>query len=376
MKVLITGGHLTPALAVIKERPKGMDVVYVGRKYALEGDSALSLEYQTITNLGIPFIVFHPGRLQRRFTRHTLFSLGRFPKGIWEAFRILKKEKPDVVLSFGGYVAFPIAVAASLLKIPVITHEQTLEVGAANALIAKLAIKVCVSWPSSEKFFPKEKVVLTGNPIVEQKPSQEMQALICHHKEKYPLLVITGGSLGSHAINILIEPMLDKLLAHFTILHQTGNAKQYGDYDRLVKKRNKMPYTFQERYLPTKFLAPDDMPYIYEQADLVISRSGINTVLTLLLANTPSLLIPLPISQRQEQLKNALLLRDSGLGEVLEQDSLTSETLFEAVLMMMRNKTVYKNKDLETMRSLHQHAAEHILRVVDGTKTYPIQAKT
>lgn len=376
MKVLITGGHLTPALAVIQAKPKDMEVVYVGRKHALEGDKAISLEYQTITALGIPFLSFHPGRLQRTLTPHTLPSLGRIPKGVMDAYFILRKEKPDVILSFGGYVAFPFAVAGAVLRIPIVTHEQTLEAGATNKLIAKLAEKVCVSWPSSEKFFPKKKVVLTGDPLLQTQPSPEIQQVLSQKKDTYPLLVITGGSLGSHAINLLIEPILEKLLAQFVVLHQTGDAKAYGDYDRLSKMRKKFPSTFQDRYLLTKFISPDDIPYIYEHANLVVSRSGINTVLHLLLSNTPALLIPLPFSQRQEQLKNALLLRDSGLGEVLEQTHLTAETLYEAIQMMQRNHAVYKNTDITAMRLLHLHAAEKILHVVYGTKTNSLQKTT
>src|SRR5437879_2705078 len=112
MKIAIIGGHLTPALAVIRALPKDADVVYIGRKYAMEGDKAESLEYQIITTLGIPFVILHASRLQRQLTRHTIPSLARMPKGMMEAFKILKKQKPDIILSFGGYVSIPVCFAA------------------------------------------------------------------------------------------------------------------------------------------------------------------------------------------------------------------------------------------------------------------------
>ncbi len=376
MKILITGGHMTPALAVIQELPKDAEVVYVGRKFALEGDSALSLEYQALTAMHIPFIIFQPGRIQRKMTRFTLPSLGRIPKGVWEAFGILRTEKPDVVLSFGGHVAFPICLAASLLKIPVVMHEQTLEAGGANHIISRFATKICVSWESSLRFFPKEKTVLTGNPLLPSKPSVEIQQILNKRNKKYPFLVITGGSLGSHPLNALIEPIIKLLLAKYTVLHQTGDAKEFGDFAKLEEVKSSLPYTFQERYILCKFINPSDIAYVYNMCDMVVSRSGINTVLTLLLENTPSLLIPLPFSQRQEQLKNALLLSEAGLGEVLQQAGLTSGALFGAIEHMMGKRESYTNTKYKELVALHKNAAKKIIQVVYGAKNNSLQKKT
>ncbi len=375
MKILITGGHLTPALAVIQALPKDAKVVYVGRKFGLEGDSAVSLEYQTITSMQLPFIVFQPGRLQRKFTRHSMPSLGRIPKGIWEAFKILKEITPDVVLSFGGYVAFPMCVAAAMLKIPSVLHEQTLEAGGANHLLSRFAAAICVSWESSQKFFPKEKVVLTGNPIIASHPSTEMREILAHTHKKYPLLTVTGGSLGSHPINELIESILPTLLAKYTIFHQTGDAKEFGDFARLQEFKSTLPYTFQERYIIRKFISPDDISFVYESSDMVVSRSGINTVLSLLLANTPSLLIPLPFSQRHEQEKNARLLQETGLGKFLQQENLTSDVLLREIEQMMEKRKTYTNVKRDQLLALHQHAAKKIIEIVYGTKNDRLQKK-
>lgn len=367
---------MTPALAVIEKLPKDAEVVYVGRKYPLEGDSAVSLEYQTMNERKIPFIEFHPARLQRKFTRHTFLSLRRLPKGMMEAFNILRHEKPDVILSFGGYVAFPFAVAGSVLRIPVVTHEQTLEAGGTNKLIGKFATKICVSFPSSIPFFPKKKTILTGNPVVSDSPSEEIKKLFSTVNTKYPVITITGGSLGSHAINMLVEPMLAKLLAKYNVIHQTGDAQEFGDFSLLENVRNSLPFTFQERYILTKFISPSDIAYVYKHSDMVVSRSGANTVLTLLLEDIPAILIPLPHSQRQEQMKNALLLKESGLGEVLLQDTITSESLLKAIEMMMEKKDAFHNKDISAMRELHANAAQKIIQVVYDTSSSRLQKKT
>lgn len=207
MKIAIIGGHLTPALSIIEELGDSAQIIYIGRKHAIEGDKAVSLEYSTITNKNIPFTEIKTGRFQRSFTRRTVPSLARIPIGLAQATVILKKFSPDVVVGFGGYVSLPVAIAAKTLRIPVVIHEQTLEAGGANRLIGKFADKVCISFDSSAKYFPKEKIILTGNPIRDG---------IIHPKKKFilethdPVIYITGGSQGSHFINHLISQSLTK----------------------------------------------------------------------------------------------------------------------------------------------------------------------
>ena len=145
MKILITGGHFSPALAVIEGiRPKD-DVLVVGRKHALEGDSGLSFEYEVAKKHSIPFVEISTARIQRVLTKHTLFSVLKFPVGLTQAFFILKKYKPDIVLTFGGYIAVPIAIASYVLDIPIVIHEQTQKAGLANRLIALFAKKTSPS---------------------------------------------------------------------------------------------------------------------------------------------------------------------------------------------------------------------------------------
>src|SRR3990172_7629361 len=144
MRIVIAGGHLTPALSVIEELPKDTDILYIGRKYAIEGDKAVSLEYQTITKNGIRFYVLKTGRIQRRLTRHSLSSFSKIPLGIGQSLYILKRFKPNVIVGFGGYVSFPVCIAGKILGIPIVIHEQTLEAGATNRVIGKIADKICI----------------------------------------------------------------------------------------------------------------------------------------------------------------------------------------------------------------------------------------
>lgn len=363
MKILIIGGHLTPALAVIDALPKDVEVVYVGRKHALEGDKAVSLEYQAITARNIPFEQIQTGRIQRTFTRHTISSLLKLPQGFFQAYKLIKKIKPDVIVGFGGYVSVPICVAGAIFKIPIILHEQTLEAGLANKQLAKFAEKICISWENSQQFFPKGKTVLTGNPAVAS--IFEQSSVTKSPKKSLPTLVIVGGSLGSHAINILIEGCLEQLLEKYTIIHQTGDAKTFGDFDRLEKKKSTLPEALQDRYTLIKFIDPQDIISTFASATLVLSRAGMNTVTTLLVLNKPALLIPLPISQNHEQKKNAHFFKEHGLGEVVMQSTLTPTKLFDVIHAMIKQIDQYQNtKDTKELQ-IHTHAAQQIVDIIN-----------
>lgn len=359
MKIVITGGHLTPALSVIEEIGEKAQILYIGRKYAIEGDKAVSLEYTTVTSRNIPFAEIKTGRFQRTLTRRTIPSMTKIPLGLAQALLILKKFKPDVVVGFGGYVSFPVALAAKTLKIPVVIHEQTLEAGGANRFIGKFADKICISFDSSLKYFPKEKVVLTGNPIREA---------IHHPKKKFqidstdPVIYVTGGSQGSHFINHLVSQALASLLDKYILIHQTGDSSEFRDFDKLSILKEGLNNNKRDRYIISKFYSPYEVGSVMKRADLVVSRAGVNTISELIVLEKPSYLIPLPISQKDEQLKNAEFLKKLGLGEVGNQKSLTPEIFVREVNAMMENLKEYKIKHFKS--HFPKNAATKIVEVI------------
>lgn len=337
----MTGGHLSPLLAVMDALPADTTVLVIGRKHALEGDKAVSLEYQALLDRNISFAEISAARLQRKWTQHTLFSLFKFPYGFFQAFMILKDFDPNVVLSFGGYIGLPVTLASFLLHIPVVIHEQTQEAGLTNRLASLWARKVCISWENSGRFFPRSKTVFTGNPVRKFRV-QSSEFRIVEKKEGLPVIYITGGSTGSHVINVLVEGCLENLLQNYRIIHQTGDAQKYRDFERLQKLKDSLGKMLKARYHLTKFVKPEDVGSIFSRADLVVSRSGINTIMELLFFEKPSLLIPLTFSADNEQLKNAFLLKETGLAEIAPQDSLNSGTLSELIALMIKNKNRYK----------------------------------
>lgn len=372
MKLLIVaggGGHFAPALAIIEKLPKEWDLLVVGRKYVFEGDQSLSLEYQTAKKLNIPYQPLTTGRLQRKFTRYTINSLLKIPIGLSQATSIITKFKPDVVLSFGGYVSVPITLASSILRIPLVIHEQTLEAGISNRLAAKFARRICISWEESRKFFPNNKTILTGNPLRKEFEMGDLRTdkFKKNHplsEEGEPTIYITGGSSGSHAINVLIEGCVTKLLQKYNIIHQAGESSQYKDFERLSEFRDSMPLELKSGYKLVKFIEPSKVADFLNKADLVISRSGMNTVTELIYFGKPSILIPLPYGQHQEQLKNALFMKKLGLAEIAKQSELTPEKLYLKIAEVFDNIDKYKSHAIESKKLIDINAADKIINVV------------
>ncbi len=359
MKIVVIGGHLTPALSVIEEFPKDVEILYVGRKYSLEGDKAISLEYATITKKGISFYELKTGRLQRKITRHTIPSLTKVPFGFARSLRMLHRFRPDVVLGFGGYVSFPVILAAKSLKIPVVIHEQTLGAGSANKAVAKFASKICISFDSSSKFFPKEKTILTGNPvrktILEPRSKFEISG-------KEPVIYITGGSQGSHALNSLVSATLSRLLDNYIVIHQTGDAQEFNDFGKLSILKEGLNNNKRTKYIVSKFFTPDEIGGILKASVLVVGRAGINSVSELIVLKKPALLIPLPYGQHNEQLTNAEFFKECGLGEVSIQKDLTPEVFITEIDKMIKKIDAYKLKGKED--KFPKDAAKKIIEVI------------
>ncbi len=336
MKLLITGGHLAPALAAIdylKKNNPEVEVIFVGRQFAQDGDSTISLEFKEITGRKINFFPIVTGRLTRIFSLKSFISLFKIPVGFFQAFKIISQEKPDVILSFGSYIALPMAVVGFLFKIPVYTHEQTICPGLANRMIAFFARKVFCAFIESFPFFPRNKVILTGNPVRES--MFQIRNQIFQIEKNRPVIYFTGGTLGSHSINLHVKKILPQLLKKFIVIHQTGDTKEYRDFEMLEKIK-------KENYYLAKHFFDGEISYIYSLADLVVGRAGANTFFDLMALKKPALFIPLPWSANQEQLKQAEIFKKDGVGEIFSQSD-ESKNLFVLIEKMINNLNKYKN---------------------------------
>ena len=360
MKIVFTGGHFSPAYSVIQELDKKAEIVVLGRKNALEGDKSLSFEYKVCQDLKIPFYEVRAGRLSRKLTKFGLYSFLKLPLGFYDALRILRKTKPDIVLAFGGYISFPVTIAANILGIPVVLHEQTQGAGFANKSIARFATRVCVSFESSIPYFPKNKVILTGNPVRREIFEEGKPVFDLGHGEKF--IYITGGSTGSHFINILTKDVIEELLSEFIVVHQTGNANNSGDFKLLTEEKEKLPHNLAKRYIVREFIMPDEIGWILKNASLVVSRAGINSVCEYIALNCRALLIPLPHGQKGEQLENARLLKNSGYGDYILQSEVTAEKFLEKISILASENI--KSEDISKTKQLSRDAAKKIKNVL------------
>lgn len=361
-RIVITGGHFTPALAVIKKLQEegNWQILFIGRKQTMEGDRGVSVESKIIPRLGISFLNINAGRIQRKLaTRYFILALLKIPLGFFQSFYYLKKLHPDVILSFGGYLAVPVVLSGYLLGVPVITHEQSVSPGLATRFISFFAKKIAVSWEETLKYFPKKKTVLTGNPIREEILN------ISHPPCSEPhisTIYVTGGNQGSHVINEAVKKCLPELLKEFKIIHQCGTVEYYKDYEKLSTISCQLSVKLRNRYRLERWFDSEETAEILLQSDLVVSRAGANIISELAFLGKPAILIPFPLGN--EQSTNAKMLANIGLARVLLQEKLTAKTLLCSIKTMMANLEKYKNKGEKAKKLVKTDSSDKLIAVL------------
>jgi UDP-N-acetylglucosamine--N-acetylmuramyl-(pentapeptide) pyrophosphoryl-undecaprenol N-acetylglucosamine transferase len=336
-----TGGHVLPAVAVVQEirrRDIPVELLWIGGHTGVERDIAE-------TN-GIPFTAIQTGKLRRYFALRTFTDLARIPLGVGQAFARLRAFRPDVIFSTGGAVSFPTVFAASRLA-PILTHEQTAQIGVSNRMASKFADVFAVSFEETARLARERHdcVVVTGNPTRASILGGSRDAGLTRFgfSPDMPVLYITGGAQGASPINTRVEALLPELLDEMQILHQAGPARANDDVRRLRELRSTWPEETQRRYRVEEFIG-EEIADVYAMASLVLARSGAGTVAELARVGLPSILIPLPGTWGDEQRKNAALLANAGAAVVLKQSEATPERLRETILSLMRQPERLRQK--------------------------------
>ena len=348
-KILLTGGgtagHVTPNIALmslLKER--GFTISYVG--------SYDGIEKKLIEETGTKYFGISSGKLRRYFDLKNFTDPFRVIKGYGEAKKLMKEEKPDVVFSKGGFVTVPVVKAAHKYKIPVVLHESDMTPGLANRICNPYATKVCCNFPETFEHLPKDKGVLTGQPIRSELFEGDKNKCLAFTglSGSKPILLVTGGSLGSVAVNSAVRSVLNELLKKYDIIHLCGK-------NNLDSTLNNVPGYVQYEYIK------DKLKDMFAAADIIISRAGANTICELLALRKPNILIPLPASQsRGDQLLNAASFERQGFSKVLEEESLTNELLLNAVNEVYDKKEEYR----KTMSSSTQtNAVASIVSLIE-----------
>ena len=362
-KLVLTGGHAaTTAMAVVEEiakRKKNWDVHFIGPQRAMEGMNIPTLESVIYPKIGVSFQGLFTGRLQRHLTFWTIPSLMKIPFGILHAFYLLLKIRPDVVLSFGGFVGFPVVFCAWILKIPAVVHEQTSAVGRANKFSSYMADKIALSRKESLKYFPSEKCVIVGNPILSKIAKVESRSELVEP----PTIYVTGGSRGSQVINSKIREIINNLLKTYEVIHHTG----FLDFEKFADIKRGLPKNLSKRYEIHKVIDPADINKIYKRADIVIGRAGANTVSEIIVTRRPAILIPFPFSYMDEQTGNALFAQKFGIVKIIQQKDLSPKILLATIKdikkswkNMVRQSKKKVSPDIHASRKLVDLLEEYI----------------
>lgn len=365
-RIIITGGHLTPALGIIEIlKNKNFEIFYIGRQYSQEGIKIPSQESIIIPKVGVNFIPIVTGRLQRKFTIYTIPSLLKIPIGFFQAIFLVWRIKPSLILSFGSYVSVPVVFAGWLLGVPVITHEQTVYCGLANKINSFFSTKIAISFRESLPLFPFKKTVVTGNIIrkgilLPKKTdfSEQIESLVCKYKQ--PLIFITGGNQGSLIINQAVIDSLKALLKKYIIVHQTGSF----DYPNVLKKYGELPIDCRQKYFVKDFLTTEEIGWVLNNANLIISRAGANITYEIGVLGKPAIFIPLPFAGGQEQLKNAMVLKKIGLAEVIIQKELSSKKLIFQIEKIFKNYQDYLSAGRDAKKIFIKNGAKNLTNLI------------
>jgi UDP-N-acetylglucosamine--N-acetylmuramyl-(pentapeptide) pyrophosphoryl-undecaprenol N-acetylglucosamine transferase len=369
MKCLITGGHITPALSVIdsiQDHYPDWKIVFVGRKVALEGSTSQSEEYRLITERSIPFISITAGRIRRFLSIGTILSILKIPIGFIQAIIIVSREKPDCILSFGGYVGLPLVIAGWMQRIPVVIHEQTAVVGLSNRIASWFATKICVSMAQTKIQFSKQKVVVTGLPIRASIFHPPQTPTVVFPKGK-PIIYITGGATGAQSVNELLYPIIGKLVTRFVVVHQVGRSW----ISKAKKVRLGLRGDKRGRYIVCPYMDENNHAWFLQHAALFVGRSGANTVAEVGVVGIPALFLPLPWSAGNEQYFNAKVLEDAHKAKILDQKLMTPQLLLSEILTCYENRNTYK-KEIVSVSSLRDDVAKNVVSVLASlTKKTP-----
>ena len=319
-----TAGHVTPNIALLPRlKELGYDIRYIG--------SRDGIEKKLIEQYDIPYYGISSGKLRRYFDWKNFSDPFRVIKGYGQARSLLKKLKPDVVFSKGGFVSVPVIMAAKHRRIPAVIHESDITPGLANKLAIPNATKVCCNIPETLKYLPPDKAVLTGSPIRQELLSgNPLNGLTyCHFKAGKPVIMIIGGSSGSQLINETIRGLLPELLKDYQVLHLCGK----GNLDETLDNT--------EGYVQFEY-ANKELSDMFALADIVVSRAGANAICELLALRKPNILIPLSASaSRGDQILNARSFERQGFSVVIEEEQLSQEVLLEAIRNLFKNRSQY-----------------------------------
>lgn len=347
-----TGGHIYPAIAIaneIKRQIPDAEILFVGAKNRME--------MQKVPQAGFPIEGLNISGIQRKLSLENLKFPLKLIGSLWKARQIIKNFRPDVVIGTGGYASAPTLKMAQWLGVPTVIQEQNSLAGITNKWISKKAKKICVAYENMDKFFPKEAIILTGNPVradllqISDKKDGIYSFFGLNPKKK--TLLVLGGSLGARKINQLIEknlPFFEKIGVQ--VLWQCG--KFYFEEYKKFENQNVKVLAFIDR-----------MDLAYAVSDVIISRAGASSVSELCVVGKPVIFIPSPNVAEDHQTKNAQAIANKNSAILLKENDL--DTNFEKVFSdLIQNENQQKSLSENIKKLAKPNATKEIIEVIFG----------
>ena len=357
-KILIsgggTGGHIFPAIAIaneIKKRDENNDILFVGAKGRME--------VEKVPDAGYKIVALPICGLQRRFIIKNFVVLFKLLISLVKARKIIREYNPDLVVGVGGYASGPVLRVASGMGIPTLIQEQNSYAGITNRILGRKANTICVAYEGMDKYFPKERIVLTGNPVREEvhgiktKTSEALKYFNIDGNKK--VMLIMGGSLGARTINESVLTNLNLIReSDIDIIWQTGRLY----FDAVQKNLADSKITGIKI---VEFITR--MDYAYSVADVIISRAGASTISELCLVGKPMILVPSPNVAEDHQTKNAMALVRHNAALMI-RDSDAKKTLIPEALQLINNSKLIRTLSINSKKLGITNAAERIVNEI------------
>ena len=352
-RIVLTGGgsagHVSPHLSLIPRlTDAGYEIHYIGREQGIEADMIRPME-------NVTYHAINSGKLRRYFSVTNFTDVFRVLQGVGQAMGLMRRLKPDVCFSKGGFVSIPVVIAAHFLHVPTVCHESDLTPGLANRISARFADAVATTFPECAESIG-EKGVMTGTPLREALfvGDRRRGLAMAGFSGAKPVLLVTGGSQGARAINNCLRECLPRLLPRMDVFHLCGAGNVDEGLQNLAG------------YAQFEFLT-DAMPDALAAADFVLSRAGSNTLSELLALRKPMLLVPYPLSaSRGDQIKNAESFVKQGFAHILPQEAMVAETLVRAL-----EELISAREQLTSAMEANpvHNGTEAVLRLIEDVQT-------
>ncbi|MEA2097915.1 MAG: undecaprenyldiphospho-muramoylpentapeptide beta-N-acetylglucosaminyltransferase [Patescibacteria group bacterium] len=392
MKILLTGGgsggHLIPLLGIVFElrkicndcnktpQPEACPALRYEGTMEPTSTTSTDLEFlliapvsdfnKSVSDAGIKIKTIKAGKLRRYFSWENFKDILKIPVGIIQSLYYIHRFKPDAVFSKGGFASIPPVIASWILKVPIITHESDIVPGLANCIIARLSSKILISFSAAEKYFDKNKVILTGNPIRSDITQGDCKNALKFFKlsSDLPTILIFGGSQGAQKINEMVLEILSDLTEKCQVIHQCGDK----NYEEIKNKATQLKLKYPERYRVYPFIK-EEMKDAYALTSIVISRAGANSLAEIVALQKPNILIPLSTSANDHQFKNAKFFLEKNASLTIDETANNSQDLANTILKLLSDKNLQKRlqqnlSKIASPQNASRNIAEEIIKEI------------